>query len=569
VAAFWRRVTALSGGGARHPGWVGWVAVTSLVLGLGTSAFWLAREDLATLAITVRETAWWMTPFVALATVSSIAIRFVRWQYLLRVSGLLVPTRDSATVYAGGLAMILTPAYAGEVVRSFLLRHWHGMPLRRTLPVVIAERIHDMAALVAIDVVLSLGAAPLLDSVWAGAVVAAGLGLASFTGRLASPARSGADRGPRPAPMLRLRVLVIAFALSLIAWGVAGAGFFIAAAATGARVSVLPAVRVFVSGTIAGAISLLPAGVGVSGSAMIVGLVREDTPVQTAVLTVLVARLLTVWLAVAIGTVVLMRLARHWAGRTRAIRRSHFDELAPDYTEEVPRHIRDHVLAKKLRAMAVVLEQTDCLTGADLGCGQGWYATELVKRTAHRVVAIDLSAGQLDRAATAGGAPGLLLVTGDVARLPIQEASLDFAFSINTFHHLADRSLQIGALAEVARVLKPGARFFLHEMNVRNPLFRFYLGYVYPIVKRIDEGTELWLPVDRLPVPPALALEGVEYFTFLPDFLPEGLLRLLRPVESWLEASSARGLSAHYVACFRKAPEPATLAHRSISDRAC
>jgi ubiquinone/menaquinone biosynthesis C-methylase UbiE len=84
-------------------------------------------------------------------------------------------------------------------------------------------------------------------------------------------------------------------------------------------------------------------------------------------------------------------------------------------------------------------------------------------------------------------------VGGDVVHLPIQEASFDFAFSINTLHHLGDRA-SVAALAEVARVLKPGARFFLHEKNARNPLSRFYLGYVYPIVRRVDEGTELWLP---------------------------------------------------------------------------
>jgi hypothetical protein len=66
-------------------------------------------------------------------------------------------------------------------------------------------------------------------------------------------------------------------------------------------------------------------------------------------------------------------------------------------------------------------------------------------------------------------------------------------------------------------------------------------------------------------------LERVEYFTFLPDFLPEALLTLLRPLEAWLEASFLRGLSAHYVACFRKAPEPGrtnTITTDGLSPRA-
>src|SRR5690606_21159688 len=93
---------------------------------------------------------------------------------------------------------------------------------------------------------------------------------------------------------------------------------------------------------------------------------------------------------------------------------------------------------------------------------------------------------------------------------------------------------------------------FLHEINTLNPLFRFYMSYVFPLLRRIDEGNERWINPKALPEIPHGRWLRVEYFTFLPDFLPRPLVRLLRPLEAWLETSPWQHLSAHYVAVLVK-----------------
>jgi SAM-dependent methyltransferase len=172
------------------------------------------------------------------------------------------------------------------------------------------------------------------------------------------------------------------------------------------------------------------------------------------------------------------------------------------------------------------------------------------------MVALDYSREQVRIAARTPGvqSDNPTFVQGDVASLPLANSSLDFAYSINVFHHLSGPAQQARAFAEVARVLRPGGVFFLHEMNVRNPLFRFYLNYVFPLLRGIDEGTENWLLPDRLPFPPELALTRVEYFTFLPDFLPLPLLRVLSSLEARLESGSLARFGAHYMAVFTKRP---------------
>lgn len=92
-------------------------------------------------------------------------------------------------------------------------------------------------------------------------------------------------------------------------------------------------------------------------------------------------------------------------------------------------------------------------TVADLGSGTGFY-TDDVAPLVTRVYAVDLH-GAMQDAYREKGVPGNVeLVTSDVATLPFDDAALDAALSIRTFHHgVAD------ALDELRRVLRPGGRF--------------------------------------------------------------------------------------------------------------
>ena len=75
--------------------------------------------------------------------------------------------------------------------------------------------------------------------------------------------------------------------------------------------------------------------------------------------------------------------------------------------------------------------------------------------------------------------------------LPFAAKSFEFAYVINVLHHLPPER-QLEALGQVASVVSPGGLVFVHEMNPINPLFRFYLGYVFPILKGIEEGVETY-----------------------------------------------------------------------------
>jgi hypothetical protein len=76
--------------------------------------------------------------------------------------------------------------------------------------------------------------------------------------------------------------------------------------------------------------------------------------------------------------------------------------------------------------------------------------------------------------------------------------------------------------------------------------------HVFPLLKTIDEGTELWVPPAEWEGLEKLRLAELRYFTFLPDFVPRSLLEPLVALERRLEASRLAPLAVHYQAVLRR-----------------
>jgi SAM-dependent methyltransferase len=150
---------------------------------------------------------------------------------------------------------------------------------------------------------------------------------------------------------------------------------------------------------------------------------------------------------------------------------------------------------------------------------------------------------------------GASVTAGSALALPFADASLDFVYAVGVLHHLPDREAQQVAYREIARVLKPGGVFVVHETNTRNPLYRFYMGYVFPLLKKIDEGIEWWIEPDRWKAITGLRLKRVEHFTFMPDFVPAGLLKYFLAIDRRLEHSFLRPYSVHYMAVLERDPD--------------
>ena len=132
----------------------------------------------------------------------------------------------------------------------------------------------------------------------------------------------------------------------------------------------------------------------------------------------------------------------------------------------------------------------DAWVVGDLGCGTGVTAAALAPHVA-RVIGVDASAEML-----AAGARRLdrfenvELRRGTLEALPIDDAALDAALMMLVLHHLPAPG---EALAEAARVLKPGGRILLVDMlpheheEYRRQMGHVWLGFAEDQVRRLLE----------------------------------------------------------------------------------
>ncbi len=474
-------------------------------------------------------------------TALCLAARFVRWQFLLRRLGIRLPARPSLRIYLASLVGIATPAYAGELLRPVLVRRRFGVPVRITTTVLVLERLLDAGALAAIGLAASAGR-PAVAAVM-------GLALAAVYPLWRLAAATAVRLGVPPGAVARLdrpRPLLFGFAASLLAW--LPPALLVAAVAAGQGLDLAPAasLRVFATATLFGALTLMPAGVAATGSVAISELLALGLPLAESVAVVSAVRLATAGLTVAAGALFLVRELRAPRAAAGDAGR-HFHEVAPRYLDQFAGHVWDHLLERKVALLAANLAAAPAGPGADLGCGVGLQAAALRDRGLP-VVGLDLAAAMARRAAAAG-VPAL---RADARALPFAGGGLAFAYAVGSLHHLPDEEAQARAVAEAARVLAPGGLLVVHETNPKNPVFRFYMGYLFPILRGIDEGTERWIPPERWRQAAGFELVRVEHFTFIPDFVPRPLLPLARAVERRLEASRLRTHSVHYLAVLRR-----------------
>ena len=262
---------------------------------------------------------------LALAT-GNYALRYARWHFYLRRLAIEIPHVHSALVFLSGFVMSVTPGKLGEVFKSLLLYESHGVPIARSAPVVVAERITDLIALVALTALGCLAFERGVEIALVGAVGVALMIVALLWRGLGNAVLVLVGKLPllrRITPQLRdayeslyalctPKTLTIATALSILSWGLECAALWVLLRALpGGGLPWDASVFAYSSSTIAGALAMMPGGLGVTEASM-TGLIETlghgaITTAAASAATIL-TRLATLWWAVLLGALALIAL---------------------------------------------------------------------------------------------------------------------------------------------------------------------------------------------------------------------------------------------------------------------
>jgi uncharacterized protein (TIRG00374 family) len=302
----------------------------SMFLGILVFAGLLAYGDFRAVALSFGDFQWWLFPVILLVTCGNYALRFIKWEYYLRVIDVRNLRRlDSFLIYFSGLGMTVTPGKVGEWLKSYLLKEVHGTPVTKSAPILLAERLTDSVALL---IICAFGVIAFATDTWPIVAIIAALSIIAVGISRHRPTSLGIVRFLAGLPLLRRftghleefyestytvmapRGLVLMTALSVVSWSFEVVAYFLTLVGLGVEANLdtlLKAAFILPISTLAAAIAFTPGGllvaeIGLTGlSRRLLDLTRDTATVGTVII-----RVATLWFGVVVGLIAFVILAR-------------------------------------------------------------------------------------------------------------------------------------------------------------------------------------------------------------------------------------------------------------------
>ncbi len=259
-------------------------------------------------------------PLVILAVLFNYLLRFLKWCYFLQVLKIKVPFWQNMWVFFSAFTMVLSPGKVGELVKSLLLKARFAVPVAKSAPVIMAERLTDLLGLLILCFIglsqFAFGSEKLLIiaillllviflftrktfwSFWVG-IIDRYQALASLRRPIKIIEDSTFD-------LLSFKSLLFTAPLSAASWAGEGVALYLIFKAMNVDMPGLLLLAIFAHAfsSIVGALSFLPGGLLATEGAMGMFFVYAQIAQAPAISATLLIRALTLWFAVILGTIV-------------------------------------------------------------------------------------------------------------------------------------------------------------------------------------------------------------------------------------------------------------------------
>jgi uncharacterized protein (TIRG00374 family) len=274
--------------------------------------------------ITALETFNWIF-FLVLISLTTLGyfIRFIKWDYLLRGVGVRLKLKDNLFIYFSGLAMTITPAKVGEIWKGWLIKEMNGEELYKTVPVVISDRLSDVLALVILSLLgifyYRQGTYVIIAVLMIFTLFILATRSKTISSYLIKIMEKRASRYSGNVREMHITFqetltpgkILITTILGLLAWFMECLALFLAIYAFGQHLDLVISTFIFSFASLAGAVSMIPGGLGVA-EATLSGLLQYfGLSATVAVGVAIIVRFATLWYGTILG------LAIYLLGKSR------------------------------------------------------------------------------------------------------------------------------------------------------------------------------------------------------------------------------------------------------------
>ena len=244
----------------------------------------------------------------------------IKWHFLLKNSEVDVPLTKSIAVFFSGVAFEITPGQIGALIKSQILKTSYNIPRTKTVPIVIVEKVYDLIGAILASVI---GIIILGMEIYLIAIAISVLAFIFFFMYHKPASKLFFNRITKlkffskhienisgfyeiVQKSTNVRAATICILLALAYW------FMVSAAAYYTLISFdvnildyLKVLAIYSTSTLLGAISFIPAGIGITEGSIAGLFTLNGIDVSTALILAVMIRIFTLWYSVSVGFIAL------------------------------------------------------------------------------------------------------------------------------------------------------------------------------------------------------------------------------------------------------------------------
>ena len=291
-----------------------------LVAAVGIYAIFLFTSDFNIITEKISNFKINYLPLILFLVTASWCPVFIKWHFLLKNCEIHVPLKKNILVFLSGAAFEITPGQIGVLIKSQILKTSFNIPRTRTVPVIFIEKMYDLvgAILASIIGIIILGIEPYL-------IIVAILVLAIifffmyyrpaselFFNRITKTKFfskyveniSEFDKVIQKSTNVKIATTCILLAVTY--WFIISAAVYYTLIAFDVNVlDYLTVLAIYTTSILLGAISFVPAGIGVTEGSIAGLFTLNGIDISTALILSVMIRILTLWFSVCVGFIAL------------------------------------------------------------------------------------------------------------------------------------------------------------------------------------------------------------------------------------------------------------------------
>ena len=291
-----------------------------LVAVVGIYAIFLFISDFSIISEKISNFKINYLPLILFLVSASWTPLFIKWHFLLKNCEIHVPLKKSILVFLSGPAFEITPGQIGALVKSQILKTSSNIPRTKTVPIIVVEKVYDLigAVLASIIGIAILGMEPYLIIIAILVLVtifffvyyrpASEIFFKQITKRkfFSKYVENISDFYEIVHKSTNVKVATICILLALTYWFMVSAAAYYTLIAFDINIlDYLKVLAIYATSTLLGAISFIPAGIGITEGSITGLFTLSGIDVSTALILSVMIRILTLWYSVSVGFVLL------------------------------------------------------------------------------------------------------------------------------------------------------------------------------------------------------------------------------------------------------------------------